>query len=228
MLTAWGTVVYFIGMKAEQSSIVIMMMQMTSVIILIISYSFLGERISLMQFIGFCLVLFAGISLSISKGEIEKKFQLSKAFWVIMAGDLMWATAAILFDYVSVPEKFLATAAYEGWGIAIGGMFLYLFVPKIRNQFHTILKDHRRGARFVMLNESFYIIAKAVSLLAIALGPVSLVSVLGSTEVFFGLLFASLLSLIVPHIFKEDLNKKSIVKKTLLSLVLFAGLWLVQ
>jgi drug/metabolite transporter (DMT)-like permease len=215
-------------MKAEQSSIVIMMMQMTSVIVLTLSYTFLGERISLVQFIGFCLVLFAGISLSISKSQAEQKFRLSKAFWAIMIGDLMWATAAILFDYISVPEKFLTTAAYEGWGIGLGGVVLYLFVPKIRNQFHDILKHHRRGAGFVMFNESFYILAKAISLLAITLGPVSLVTVLSSTEVFFGLVLASLLSLIAPHIFKEDLSKKTLVKKAWLSLILFAGLWLVQ
>ena len=228
MLTSWGTVVYFVGMKAEQSTIVMMMMQMSSVIVLVLSFIFLDERISLNQFIGFCLILFAGILLSVSKGELEKKFQLSKAFWVIMAGDLMWSVSAIIFDYVSVPEKFLTTASYEGWGIGLGGVALYLFIPKIREQFHAILKHHRRGAGFVLVNESFYILTKVVSLLAITLGPVSLVTVIGSTEIFFGLVLASLLSSIAPHIFKEDLSKKTLTKKAWLSLVLFAGLWLVK
>jgi len=70
------------------------------------------------------------------------------------------------------------------------------------------------------------VVGKIFTIIAIAEGPGALVSVLGSTQVFFAILYGFILTKISPHIFEEDISRAAITKQLFLSIVMFCGVFL--
>lgn len=226
VLTIFSLVVYFKALTLEDTSTVIILFQMVPVITLILSYVFLNESISMMQLIGFFLVIAASLWISIPEGKTT--IRISKSFVLILVCDLMWAVSAILMKYVLSLYSFSQVIAYESWGIALGAVIIVIFLPSFRRVFLKRVRTLRlRSVLVLMVNELVYILAKSLTFFAYSLGPVALVSVLGSTQTFYGIIFGYILTMFFPKIFKEDIQKATAIKKALVSTLLFAGVWMV-
>lgn len=228
ILNVIGAAVYFKAISSEVASSVIVFLQVIPIIVLVESFLFLGERLALEQLIGFGLILSAAVGVSLKRGT-NNSFRLSSAFWLILLVAVLTASAQILFKSVSESYSFMQIVNYESWGIALGGLGLYLFVPALRQAFHRDLAAvRRRGAAALLFNETLYIVAKVVGYLALSLGSASLVSVLGSTQVFIAVLLGWLLTVLAPTIFREDISRRALLIKGAFAIAVFAGLVLVS
>lgn len=227
VFTVWGLAAYFRSLSSEETSTVIFFMQMTPVITLLLSALFIGERISTLQFYGFILVLFAMMGMSFSVKKL--RIRCSVAFACILLADSLWAGANVLFKFVIAETTFNQLIAYESFGIALGGFLLYLAFPSVKKAFQAIrLSTGRSVVLFILLNEAIFIAAKLLGFYAISLGPVSLVSVVGSTQVFFGIAYGLLLTLFTRKVYHENISPSGMMKKFSLALLVFAGIWLMQ
>lgn len=227
VLTVWGYAFYFRALSTSQTSYVIGLFQVIPVLALVLSFIFLGETITLVQFGGFFLVLSSAIALSFQKDK--EKFKLNSAFYWVLIADLLFAASSVLFKFAVNANSFTKILSYESWGIALGGLILYIVFPSVR---HAFIKTNKEVGKKVMgimvVNEIVLILAKGIMFLAISLGSVALVSVLGGTQVFYGIVFGLVLTLIAPKIFKEEIGKKHLLKKVILMSLLFLGIWLTK
>lgn len=224
--TIWAAALYFKAISTDDASKIILLFQMTPIMTLVLALMFLKETISSQQYIGFFLILLAVIGISIEK--IEGKFKLSSTFLLILIVDLMWAISAVLIKFAINANSFSKILSFESWGIGLGGLILYLFFPNIRNAFNESIRTVRKRALGIMFaNEGIFVLGKSITFFAYSIGPAALVSIVGSTQVFFGILYGLLLTLVVPHLIKEDLSKDSLPKKIIAAGILFAGLYLV-
>src|SRR6185437_8834026 len=122
-------------------------------------------------------------------------FLVGTLFWVITGfpllstTDLLFASASVLIKFAIDATSFAKILSYESWGIGVGGVILYLFFPSIRKAFNEIIRTVRKRLLGIMfLNEGIYVLSKSLSYFAYSIGPVALVSVVGSTQVLFGIL----------------------------------------
>lgn len=226
MLTVWASYLYFNAISQEQGSSVIVLFQMMPIFTLVLSFLFLDEVITLPQLFGFILILGSAVVVSLEGGA--GAFRLSKAFFLIVGVDVMISAANVLFKFVSGEYSFATLTAYSNWGLALGGLALYLAVPSIREAFnHNLRTVPRLTIGLVFLNESMFVVGRLLSLLAIKLGPVSLVSVIGGTQVFFGILLGWLLTVVAPGVFAEDIKPASLLRKGGLATLVVLGVVLV-
>jgi drug/metabolite transporter (DMT)-like permease len=227
ILTVWGLAFYFSTLASEETSTVIILMQLVPVITLIESSIFLHEKISTAQSFGFTLILSAIVGASFKKESLQVK--PSKAFFFIILADILWASANVIFKFVTISTTFVQLVAYESFGIALGGLLLYIFSSTIRNAFYTTTKSLNKSAiGVIFINEIFFLIAKLLGYLAISLGPVSLVGLVGSTQVFFGIIYGWILTILLRKIYNEDISSDGLAKKILLFSLVFTGIWLMQ
>ena len=118
---------------------------------------------------------------------------------------------------------------YESIGVIIGTVSLFLFIPTIRRAFlKTITKIKKPILSLIFLNETLFLGAKIMTYLAVTLAPAALVSVLGSTQIFFGIILGVCLTLLMPKAFKEDLSRSGLIKKSLFGIMAFVGIILVS
>jgi len=226
-LTLWGAVLYYRVIATAEASSVIIQIQLLPVMILVLSVVFLGERLTAIQLLGFALILGTTFAASLEGEKID--WRPSPAYLLIMAATLCWAASSVLFKFVVEQSSYSELLAYETWGWCLAGLVVWLAVPSMRRAFHASVVTVSRGAlSWVVTNETLFLCAKLLAFFAISLAPVSLVGVVGSTAVFFGVLYGVALTNLFPSIFSEDISRAGLAKKGVLALVAFIGLLLIR
>ncbi|MEO1645064.1 MAG: hypothetical protein AAFR67_07740, partial [Chloroflexota bacterium] len=76
--------------------------------------------------------------------------------------------------------------------------------------------------------ESIFILRQIFLLQALTLGPVAIVSVIGSLNVFFAVILGWVLTLWRPSVFKEDIRRQTLTRKFIWAAVAFVGILLVR
>ncbi len=226
VLTICGLPLYFKALSEEETTTVIILFQSIPVFALILGYFILGETISTVQILGFTLILTATTLATLKK--TKKKFKISSVFFYVLAFNFLWALAGVLIKLAINANSFKEILPYESWGIGIGGIALFLIFPGIRNAFLKTLKTLKKPTIGVLFgNEIVFLTGKVTTFLAYSLGPVALVSVIGGTQVFFGLIYGTILTLLFPKSFKEDISKKTLIRKGALGILVLLGIILI-
>ncbi len=223
ILVAVGALLYYRALSMEETSKVIVLIQIQPVMVLVLSFLLLHETITAIQFVGFILILGAAITLSAKRGM--GGIQFSKILWMLLIVNFVWSLSVVLFKFVANDDHFERFLPYESWGFALGGLLIYLFVRSVRDAFHESLRTiPKQALGIIAVNETIFLSAKLLTLAAVALGPTALVSVLGGTQVFFGIVAGWILTVLVPSIYREEIARPDLIRKGAIALVLFAGI----
>lgn len=227
MVTVWAAVFYFVALAESETATVIVLLQVTPVMVLVLAWVFLGQALVFRQIAGFALILAAAIGVTWSPDD--GGFRINRAFWFVLATDLLSAVGIVLFAGVVSETGFITEVAYESWGIAIGGAVALAALPRMRRALATVWRETRgRALAVVSVNEFGYVVAKLFGFIALSGGPAALVSVLSGTQVFFGIAYGWVLSQVAPQIFGDRPNNSVLVRNMLLASTLLIGVWLVQ
>jgi len=223
IITIFSIVVYFKALSVQETSVVILLFQLSPLFTLVLSSLFLKESLTSMQYIGFFAIFVATCLLALPQGK--KSFGLPQGFWLIILYDAMFAIIGVLLKFSTQESSFSQIISYESFGMGIGGLLIYLFIPRIRNAFLKSRKIlFKKALPVIVLNEVMFIIAKSLGYYAFVIGPVVLVSVISNVQVFFGLAFGWILTILFPRSFGEDISKKSLLIKATSAFMLFLGL----
>ncbi len=228
---------YFQAVSKTETTRIVILSQLGPIFTLILSALFLNERLTWLQFIGFVLILFAALAVTLQRSKTEigdivepawDIFGLMLMTNLIAAGGLVLADSVVNTIITDFRSLTLVTA-YSGLGYWVGGMFLLLFVPRVRHAFfNTIRETNIKAIASLSSVESIFVIRQFVLFMALTLGPVSLVSVIGSLNVFFAVAFGWILTIWQPHIFKEDISRNNLIQKFAWATVAFIGIVLVR
>lgn len=227
ILTVISFVFYYKAISTEEASNINFLFQMQPVMVLVASFLFFSERVDLWQFVGFMLIFTAVIGVSYKKSN-QKKGYFSPAFFNILIYDILWAISALLMKFSLTIHTLSQTLGYQSIGVGIGGIIIYLSYKPVRIAFHKTLKKVSKSALLILLvNELIFIFARSITYFAYSLGSVSIVSVLEGMQIFYGIVYGILLTLIIPKIIKEDIQPKTLVKKGFFGIILLIGAWLI-
>lgn len=218
---------YYKAISIDETSRVIPLFQVVPIFVLILSYLFLGETLTARELFGFWFVLAGGFILSIKRFGKET-LELRKSFWWAMFASVLFAVSAVIFRFIVVAQNFWDTISYEFIGSGIAVILLPL-IPLYRKRLVAETKNVAANVWGIIgFNEAFYLIGRLLGFYAIALAPVALVSVLGSFNPFFALVYGIILSIWFPQILKEDIRKSTIFLKIIAIALIFAGVWFIN
>lgn len=214
---------YFKALSLDDASRVTPLFQFFPIFVLIISFLFLHESLTIRQFIGFIFVSLGGFLLG--SEHIEKKlFRIRKSFWYMLFSSFLYALTSIIFKYVA-QSNFWVIISYQTIGIGIGALLLLLY-PIYKKDFISEIKRMKRPLFYLLLlNHFLTVIADFLIFYAITLAPVALVSVVQGVQPLYLIIFGLFLTLWFPHIVKEDIRKETIGVKVLSSGIIFLGLY---
>ncbi len=220
---------WYKALALDDTSRVAPLFQAIPVLVLVMSYLFLGERLLGEQLFGFTFILVGGYLLSVK--ELGRGiFKMRRALWWALLSSLLFAIPLVLFKAVSLDRGFWDTLGYEFLGAGIGGVFLFsyvIFSKRIGFKEEVLMKGLHSWA-LIGANEFLYIGARMLNFYAIALAAVSIVTVLGGFQPFFLLGFGLILSRWFPNVIKEDVQKKTVVLKLAAIILIFAGVWFIN
>jgi drug/metabolite transporter (DMT)-like permease len=232
---------YFQAVLRTEASHIIVMGQLSPVFTLILGILFLGEQLTGSQLLGFALIIAAALAVSIKAKNPDSPLS-SASIWTVFGlmvmTHLIYSVAIVLTDELISDivmqgqtvkwQALLSVTAHASLGYFLGGLALLAFVPPVRNAFLSQFKQTPLKAIFALSSvEAIFAIRMFIFYLALSLGPASLVTVVGSLNVFFAILFGWILTLWRPQIFKEDIRLKSLAQKAVWAALAFAGVLLI-
>jgi len=217
---------FYQAVAREEISRVIPLFQFTPPLVLVISFFFLGEVLTLSNYVAFVLILVGGFLISVQR--TAGLFKLRTAFWWMLLSSLIYAVQAVLFKSLYVSYPFWDLTVYLGFGEFIPALAVFLFVVNIRTRVtKQISKLKPTGWQILVLGMFFIAIASLSGLMAFTTGPVSLISALRGFQSVFVLLFAVFLSIWFPKILKEELGKGVLGIKVVAIFLMVIGLYLI-
>ena len=221
-LTSIYLLPYYKALSIDETSNVIPLYQFYPVFVLILSFIFFKEGFSIAQYIGSALIVGAGFILS-AENLGGKIFKLRKSFFYIKISSILFAIAQVLYKFGVTQIPFWNTLPYEGFGIALGALAITVY----KNNFKKFKKETNKFKKRIFLlmsiNELVYVLARYAGYFAISLISVGIVSILGSFQPLFVLIFGIILSVWFPYIIKEVVTRKTIGLKLAAIIIIIIG-----
>ena len=227
VLTYFSIYYYFKALDFEETSVVVILFQASPLITLLLSTLFLNETITFMQLLGFILILAASTSVSLDSVK-HGTFKLSRSFYYIMASNFFWSCAAIVYKGTADSNDFISTLGIEGIGIGLGALIAFTLDSGVRSAFLTTMpKISPHVLLLLILNEIVSLTARWIVFLAVLLGPVALVDVVVSIQIFYAIVSGWILTRLFPTLFNEDISHKGLTLKLIAGITLILGIYLI-
>ncbi|MGB1285525.1 MAG: EamA family transporter, partial [Aggregatilineales bacterium] len=210
-LNVIGNIFYFRALSHEDTSTITVLLQLMPVMTLILSVVLLREVPTVIQFIGFVCIIVAAIGISYRPNTDLKTTGTQSLILMSLTG-FIWALSAVLADSVLDRvvvdlESLFIVVIYTGLGYLPAGLLFYVSQPDARRAFNQQLRKTRlRPLPYILGIEAIFFARQATLFMAISLGSVALVSVLGATSIFFGIVLGILFTILFPAIYHEDIR----------------------
>lgn len=210
---------YYWSLRHADTSIVASLFFFGFVFVPILAYFFVGERLTILQYFGFFLIILAAILLTFD----IRKFRFNKAFFLMVGVSFMLAVQTILYKYVfdagaSWGSVVTASAVFD---IFISGMVMLTVNPfrEIGEDFRKI----RQNLKLFFLQQGLEWGGNAGGSFAISLLPATVARGIVTTQPFFVLLYALLFGRMFPHMFRELVDRRQLTKKLILFGLILVG-----
>jgi len=218
-IIAW--IFYYKAMQIQEASRVVPLTNLSQLFVLILAAIFLGEILTPLKYLGIFLLITGAILISIKNFKIS----FGTAFWWIILTAGLYAINSILTKYLLNSTDFWTVFGYRGIGMFIGSIpITYLFIGDLIG---TVKQNGKRVIIAISASESITAFGILLSVMAMSIGYITLVSSLQAFQPFFVLLFTILLSIFFPSILKEEISKSTIFLKVLAIASIVIGVILV-
>jgi len=216
---------YYRSLVFEEVSRVVPLWQLTPIFVLILARIFLGEILSITDYIAFILIVIGALFFSIKR---EQKFSLSNALYLMLISSILVAIFTILAKYAFTIEDLFSVFLYIQMGIVLS--FVILFAKKeYRGRFlHTFTSISRFACLVAILDVALGYISFAAYSFAISLGPVTLVSVVYAVQPVYVLLAATVVGIKYKSLIRERVTRWTFTQKLLGVVLIFVGIYIVN
>lgn len=217
---------YYKALSFGEASRVGPLFQFVPVLVLILSFIYLGEIFSLKQYTGCFLIIIAGFLLSVHK--LKSGFlKINKAFWYMFAASLLLASVYIFFKIGLGKIGFWHTIPYEGMGNGTGALIIVLYGKNLKMLISETRKIPKKIFAYLLISEAVYRVSRYTLYFALILIPASIVSVLQGFQALFLIIEGIVLSLWFPNILREVVSRQTTGLKIIAFIGIFAGLYLI-
>lgn len=224
MLSMLTLLLYAKAMMVEEVSRVVIFFNMSPLFIILLAAVFLGEKLTFLKYIGISLLVAGSILISYRRVK-EKMSIFISALKFLLPIPVILAISAVSQKYLLNHIGYFSLFFCMALGMFLFGVSLLLSQTIRRNLVITLRKP--RKISFVFVSDFVASLGIIASFIALSLGPVSLISAFGSLQPLFVLVYALFLSIFLPRILKEEIDKRTIMLKLIAVIVVLIGSYLI-
>nr|MBP6060563.1 DMT family transporter [Candidatus Paceibacterota bacterium] len=224
IFSALAVFAYLFALEDEEATVVVPFYQTIPIFSGILGYLFLGEEVTTSQIIGMLIIISGSIILSLELDEVNNFKFKTKAVVLMLVSSFLFTINAIIFKKVALESSFWASIFWENVGLLITGLFIFVFFKNYRKLFIGVFKENRTKVMiFNIVSEILVLIGNISLQYALMLAPVALVLLVDSYQPIFVLIWAVIFYFLFPNIFKEELDRKNLIKKIISILIIGLG-----
>ncbi|PXF52625.1 MAG: hypothetical protein C4B56_04620 [Candidatus Methanophagaceae archaeon] len=235
-------VLYNKALLIEEVSRVTPLFYLSPLFVLLFSFMFIGEGLSLRRYVGIGLMVFSAVSVSVSlrgrnrDGDRHSYRQshshslhiaLSPALLMILVLDIMNAGKDVISKLILSHLDYLS---YLFWFLLgnIAGRPLLLLIPHNREKTLMIIKTLPLKVYLLsFISSSLAWAGYVLYFKAVSMTYISLVSAIPTTQPFLVFIFATLLGLFYPGLIEEKTDRRSLTIKGIAAVSVLIGAYLI-
>lgn len=225
-------VLYNKALLIEEVSRVTPLFYLSPLFVLLFSFMFIGEGLSLRRYVGIGLMVFSAISVSLRGRDRQSHshslhISLSPALLMILVLDIMNAGKDVISKLMLSHLDYLS---YLFWFMLgnIAGRPLLLLIPHNREKTLTIIKTLPSKIYLLsFINSSLAWAGYVLYFKAVSMTYVSLVCAIPTTQPFLVFIFATLLGLFYPGLIEEKTDRRSLTIKGIAAVSIMIGAYLI-
>ena len=210
---------YFLALKRMDVSIIAAMFSFGRIFMPVLAYYIVGEELSLIQYIGFFVIIAATMVLNLKRTD---RLRLDISFYLMLSASFMTVLGSVISKKALDDMNWLSFSFYY---ILVSDVFMLsmLLIPKFRKEIASDFHIFKRKFKLLVFMEVLDRSASLTSMLALSLLPVVVKSALGSTQPIFVLMYGYILYYFFGSRFKENLTRSELVKKLICFAVIIVG-----
>ena len=225
LLRTAAIIIMLYNLKREEVSQVIPVVYTYPIFVAIIAVPLLGETLDYLQWLAVIIVVSGAVIVSAKKSPSGSTTWLGKPFLLLFGSSLLFAMADITskyaLAYLSFWNMFSLTA------FCVSGIFLLVSVrPHILRQLGN-MPQRNSAMVLIAFNETLAPIGITLSFWAMKRGPVSLVSTIIGSRPVFVVIFAIILSRILPTFLEWLPGKRMLALRLMATAMIFSGITII-
>ena len=231
-------VLYNKALLIEEVSRVTPLFYLSPLFVLLFSFMFIGEGLSLRRYVGIGLMVFSAISVSVSLRRRNRDSRrqshshslhivLSPALLMILVLDIMNAGKDVISKLILSHLDYLSYLFWFLLGNIAGRPFL-LLIPHNREKTLMIIKTLPPKVYLLsFISSSLAWAGYVLYFKAVSMTYISLVSAIPTTQPFLVFIFATLLGLFYPGLIEEKTDRRSLTIKGIAAVSVLIGAYLI-
>jgi len=231
-------VLYNKALLIEEVSRVTPLFYLSPLFVLLFSFMFIGEGLSLRRYVGIGLMVFSAISVSVSLRRRNRDSHrqshshslhivLSPALLMILVLDIMNAGKDVISKLILSHLDYLSYLFWFLLGNIAGRPFL-LLIPHNREKTLMIIKTLPPKVYLLsFISSSLAWTGYVLYFKAVSMTYISLVSAIPTTQPFLVFIFATLLGLFYPGLIEEKTDRRSLTIKGIAAVSVLIGAYLI-
>ncbi len=214
---------YMKAISLEEASRVVPLWLASPFFVLVMARIFLNEQLLPVHYAGFLAVIAGGLMIMTTK--VKGLLRLRPAFYIMMLSNLVFSFSEVIIKYSSSFSDFLPLVFWLFAGSFLASVPVLAF--KYKKQ-HKLF--YGKGKLPLILLAEMILSVSVISLYyyAISIGPVSLVSTLGSTDGLFVFVYGIFFTIFAPSVLKEAIDRKTLLTKAVAIAIIIAGVFLIN
>lgn len=222
--TAAATILLY-NLKREEVSRVVPVVYTYPIFVAIIAVPLLGETLHYLQWLAIITVVAGAVIVSVRQSPSGSTIWLGKPLLLLFGSSLLLAMADITskyaLAYISFWNMFSLTT------FCLSGIFLLVSMrPHILRQLSN-MKQRNSAIALLAFNETLATTGAVLLFWALERGPVSLVSTIASTRPIFVVIFALILSRILPGFLEWQTGKKMLALRLVATAMIVGGVTII-
>lgn len=230
-ISGLSVIPYFKALEIEDSTNIGIFLQLAPIFYLVFGWLFLGETISLAQFIAFIIILSASFLIVLSARKKSRHTKIRAALYV-----LIYVIIAVIGNLIFVKTANDGFGFFEGMTfVLIGKGIVHILtvwaVPKWHKRFYSVIKSSKgKALRPMLINQVINVIKTFTYRAALVIAPaVALASAASdSTEPIVIFFMGIILTIIWPKFGREKLDKKTVLAHLAATILVVIGVVLIQ
>jgi len=213
---------YYKSLQTTDTSAVTSLFSISRILVPLLAYLLVGERLRLNQYFGFGLIVLGSVFLVLQRDT--SNYRIKTLFYMFISSSLLSLEIVLLksvFRSIQWRSAFFWTTL-----ISILVTFMSLLFPEIRRQIINYKSVARRRSPILVCNELLAFGGTISSTYAISLAPVTLVRGITAFQPFIVMLYALIFRRFFPQLFRENTNPRHVLKKAALFVAMACGVLL--
>jgi len=217
---------YYMSLRRLDTSIITALFELGHVMLPALAYFMVGEKLSVLQYCGFFLIIFTSVWLSLGRrrGATGGR-KINSAFWLMLFTSFLLTVSAVFQKSALESISWISLVFWMGIISSMSVMPL-IFIRRTRKDIVLSWKRFHKKSPIVALTNFCAFVGMITQVFAMSRMPITLEKAIHASQPFFGLLFGVILAKIYKRNFGEVASRRAILKKMTGFLILFAGIML--